>query len=65
VCINPFWETLGTGSPDPPAGYRWMLVADTMRGGALPEAEPLLAGRYDMGSRSVIIMVIEKIKPGD
>lgn len=60
IGVNTYWETLGMSFPDLPHGCRWMLVVDTARGGNLPEEKPMLAGRYDMEPRSVIIMVMKK-----
>lgn len=60
VGVNTYWETLGTSFPDCPQGYEWMLVADTARGGDLPINEVITAGRYDLGPRSVMIMVNRK-----
>jgi glycogen operon protein len=59
VGVNTYWEILGTGFPDPPEGYEWVLIADTARGG-LPLNEPITMGRYDMSPRSVIIIVGKK-----
>lgn len=60
VGVNTYWETLGTSFPDCPEGYEWLLVADTARGGNLPVDEVITAGRYDLGPRSVMIMVNRK-----
>ena len=35
-----------------------MLVADTAREEALPINEPVVAGRYDLAPRSVIVLTI-------
>lgn len=58
VGVNTYWEKLGTSFPDAPSGKRWMLVADTAREEALPINEPVVAGRYDLAPRSVIVLTI-------
>lgn len=59
VGVNTYWEKLGMSFPDAPAGWRWILEADTSREGALPLAEPVM-GRYDLAPRSVIVLTIHK-----
>ena len=58
VGVNTYWEKLGTSFPDAPSGKRWMLVADTAREEALPINEPVVAGRYDLAPRSVIVLTL-------
>ena len=58
VGVNTYWEKLGTSFPDAPSGKQWMLVADTAREEALPINEPVVAGRYDLAPRSVIVLTI-------
>ena len=58
VGVNTYWEKLGTSFPDAPSGKRWMLVADTAREEALPINELVVAGRYDLAPRSVIVLTL-------
>ena len=58
--VNSYGEKLETGFPDPPAGFQWVLIADTARGGKLPIDEVITTGRYELAPRSVIIMIVKK-----
>ena len=62
VGVNSYWEKLSAGFPDPPAGYEWVLIADTARGGKLPIDEVITTGSYEMEARSVIVMIGQKKK---
>ena len=61
VGINTFWETLGASFPAPPKGYHWQMVVDTARPDRCYGLEDVIGdNRYDLKSRSVIILVAKK-----
>ena len=60
VGVNSYWEPLQTTFPDPPAGFEWVLIADTARGGKLPIDEVITTGCYELSPRSVIIIIVKK-----
>ena len=60
VGVNSYWEPLQTTFPDPPAGFEWVLIADTARDGKLPIDEVITTGCYELSPRSVIIIIVKK-----
>ena len=60
VGVNSYWEPLQTTFPDPPAGFEWVLIADTARDGKLPIDEVITTGCYELSARSVIIIIVKK-----